>query len=142
MRVDRERILGLLEDIEQQVDFMGKVTSTDTKRFLSQIEKVYGLRYAVIRSVEAMAGVCVHLMAKVFNKSLESYAECFQTLGEKGVIPLDLAFRLAAMARLRNLLVHRYWDVDDERVFSYCAEGIGDLKSFVGHVASFVGELE
>ena len=57
---------------------------------------------------------------------------------ENGVVPGSLAVRLAAVARLRNLVVYEYWDVDDERVFLYCREGIGDLKSFVLHIASFL----
>ena len=139
MQIDRERLLTLLEDIQRQVLFIERVTSEDLKSFLSCEEKVYGLRYAVIQAVEAMAGVCVHLMARAFSRSSESYAGCFQIMGEEGVLDEGLASKLAAMARLRNLLVHRYWDVDDSRVFLYCREGVKDLRCFVSSVARFLG---
>jgi len=141
LQIDRERLLILLEDIQQQVSFIERMTSEDLKSFLSCEEKVYGLRYAVIQAVETMAGVCVHLMARAFSRGSESYADCFQAMERGGIMSKDLAFRLAAMARLRNLLVHRYWDVDDSRVFLYSREGIGDLRSFVESVARFLESI-
>jgi uncharacterized protein YutE (UPF0331/DUF86 family) len=35
---------------------------------------------------------------------------------EKGIIPYEYAEKLAALASLRNMLVHRYWRVDDARL--------------------------
>jgi len=42
---------------------------------------------------------------------------CFSRLGTEGAIPKELAFKLSATARLRNLLVHRYWTISDEKVY-------------------------
>ena len=35
------------------------------------------------------------------------------------------------MARFRNMLVHIYWDVDDERVYTILHENLDDLRAFV-----------
>ena len=139
--MDKARILKLLEDVKRQADFMERVTAKELDRFLASEEEMYSLRYSVIQAVESMASVCVHLMAKAFGISAEGYADCFQRLGDKGVISNELGTRLAAMARLRNLVVHRYWDVDDARIFVYCREGVKDLREFVKNVAAFVGGL-
>ena len=140
-RIDRERLLTLLGGIQQQ-SFIERVTSEDPESFLSCEEKVYGLRYAVIQAVEAIAGVCVHLMARAFIQSSGGYADCFQAMGEKGILHESLALKLAAMTRLRSLLVHRYWDVDDSRVFLCCREGVKDLRRFVSSVACFLEGLQ
>ena len=37
---------------------------------------------------------------------------------------------LRVMARVRNRLVHLYWDVDDERVYELLQEALGDVDRF------------
>ncbi|MFQ6077065.1 MAG: DUF86 domain-containing protein [Candidatus Bathyarchaeia archaeon] len=43
----------------------------------------------------------------------EEYSEMFKVLEEEGVIGKELATKLEDMARFRNLLVHRYGEVDN-----------------------------
>lgn len=45
-----------------------------------------------------------------------------------------LADRLQNVARFRNLLVHEYADVDDERVHGFLADDLEDLREFASAV--------
>jgi uncharacterized protein YutE (UPF0331/DUF86 family) len=53
-------------------------------------------------------------------------------LVDEGLIEPELADRLMAMARFRNVLVHLYADVDEERVLRILRESLTDLDQFVG----------
>lgn len=44
------------------------------------------------------------------------------------------------MARFRNLLVHRYGTVDDERVHEIMGEDLDDLEGFVEAIGDALGE--
>jgi len=46
----------------------------------------------------------------------------------------DLAHRLASAARLRNLLVHRYWAISDRRVYESVKEGLRDFENYIRYV--------
>jgi uncharacterized protein YutE (UPF0331/DUF86 family) len=46
----------------------------------------------------------------------DTFAEVFEELGRAGYLSQDLAASLASLARFRNLLVHGYAEVDDDRV--------------------------
>ncbi|MDH7593732.1 MAG: DUF86 domain-containing protein [Methanomicrobiales archaeon] len=46
-------------------------------------------------------------------------------------IPPDRAIRPQQMARFRNLLIHRYWKVEDERIHCTIKGDMGDLKKFL-----------
>jgi len=74
----------------------------------------------------------------VFNERPEGFPECFGRLGVKGVIPEGLASRLVAAARLMNLLVHRYWVVDDEKVYESVKRGLEGFLSFTLHARAFL----
>ena len=51
-------------------------------------------------------------------------------LAEKKTIPISLGESLVRATRLRNILVHRYWDVDDKKVYQSAKEEISDFKEF------------
>jgi len=75
------------------------------------------VRYLIIQLVEAAASVCVRVLLSVYHETVEGFPECFMRLGLKGVLPVNLASKMASVARPRNLLVHRYWAIDDEKVY-------------------------
>ena len=78
----------------------------------------------LIELVESSASICVHILRKLARLNVEGYPNCFLQMGRLGLIPQRLAESLAAAARLRNLLVHRYWEVDDRRLYDAARSGL------------------
>ncbi len=66
---------------------------------------------------QTCADVALHILAASGTAAPETYAEALSALGAEGVVPGDLAARLAAAVRLRNILVHAYLDIDHGRLF-------------------------
>lgn len=60
-----------------------------------------------------------------------SYADIFRVLRDESLLTGELAERLMAMARFRNVLVHLYAEVDEERVLKILRSSLGDLDAFV-----------
>jgi uncharacterized protein YutE (UPF0331/DUF86 family) len=58
------------------------------------------------------------------------------------MIPEDLSHKLASAARLRNLLVHRYWTIDDEKVYISVKKGIEDFKTFLSIIRKFLEDQQ
>ena len=44
------------------------------------------------------------------------------------------------MARFRNLLVHRYGEIDDERVLEIIQHNLGDIVEFEKQIQRFIDE--
>jgi len=64
---------------------------------------------------EAAIDLCNHIVARQGGRAPQDYADCFAVLADLKVIKPDLAKRLKQMAHFRNLLVHLYWRVDNQR---------------------------
>ena len=94
---------------------------SELKRFTSKpystlsLEEKYSIRYQVIVLAEAIGGICLHVAIEDFGHEPKSYSECFRMLEEEGII--DCAKDLIEIVRLRNLLVHRYWNIDDAQIY-------------------------
>jgi len=64
----------------------------------------------------------------------------FKVLKEEGVIGKELAAKLEDMARFRNLLVHRYGEVDNKRVLEIIKHDLRDIEEFEKEIEKFINE--
>ncbi len=90
------------------------------------------------RSPSATAKTPGGLRRKKLQQVPEDYAQCFTLLGKSQLIPIQLAERLAAMARFRNRLVHLYWDIDYGQVYDVIQNDLDDLEAFSHEVAEWL----
>jgi len=127
-KLNVEIIYKMLEDIHKNINELEEIIKIPYSE-LSTIEK-FGIRYIVMSLVESSSGICMHILNNIFNVYPKGYPTCFVLLAEKNVISQELGIALANAARLRNILVHRYWEVDDEQVYQSAKEGIKDFKRF------------
>lgn len=90
--------------------------------------------YRVERLLELVIQVAVDVVAHELAErdvTPESYRDAFVRAGRAGLLPGDLAGRLAEAAGLRNVLVHLYDDIDYEIVASSVDRALEDLGAFL-----------
>ncbi|WP_297489904.1 DUF86 domain-containing protein [Thermococcus sp.] len=116
MEIDRELVEGKLADIKGALEELRGITEKGVEAFLSENCLRYAAKYLLITAIEGAFSVCNHIAVRK-GRIPKSYSECFKQLADLGVIEKELGERLSEMTKFRNLLVHQYWRVDDERVF-------------------------
>ena len=140
MPVNVDLVEARVREIHDAVELLSGLVARDFDE-LTVYERL-SMRYLVIQLVEAAASICLHLLLEIFDERASSLPGCFARLGERGFLPEDLARKLASAARLRNLLVHRYWAIDDRRVYESVKEGLRDFEEFVRLVRERLRGLE
>lgn len=73
-------------------------------------------------------------MSKVKNKACSGYIDCIKKAKDFSLISEYLGEKLIGLAKLRNLLVHRYWDIDDKLLLKEVKTHKDDLLSFVEEI--------
>jgi uncharacterized protein YutE (UPF0331/DUF86 family) len=81
-------------------------------------------------ALQECVSLATHWLADAGQKVPGSYREIFLALAEGGVLPVELARRLAAAAGFRNLVAHQYGVVDPARVYAMAATELDDLLEF------------
>ena len=66
-----------------------------------------------------------------FNKGVSAFGECFEIMEKEGVLKNDLTDKLRKMAKFRNKLIHRYWEVEDRNILEYARKDIGDFEDYM-----------
>ncbi|HUG85456.1 MAG TPA: HepT-like ribonuclease domain-containing protein [Euzebya sp.] len=103
-------------------------------------EDAFRRRYLVQTTAQVCIDLAGHVVASEGYRTPADYADTFTVLAEEEVIGEDLAARLRRMAGMRNLIVHLYADVDDDRVADEIAGGQDDLEAFARTIASLVAD--
>lgn len=132
--VDAGRVRSLLGRLRERRDRLRTYERLSLEEFMAGDEGRLASKYLLLTAIEDVISVANHVIASEGFRSPGDYAEAFSILIEHDIIDRELGVRLQRMARFRNLLVHVYADVDDERVHAYLTSRLDDLDRFAAGI--------
>jgi uncharacterized protein YutE (UPF0331/DUF86 family) len=136
--LDIDRIRKNKGDILAIRNQVGELVSQGEEKFLADKRNPLSLKYLLIQAVEAITDTCQHVLAKKAGVACIGYVDCIIKAGENGIITGSLSNKLRRLADLRNSLIHRYWIINDEELFTITVENVSDLDEFVSQIDTFV----
>ncbi len=135
--VDERRVRLLLQRVEDDLRFLAVRRGLERQVLLADEDRLAAVKYHLLTSIAGCLAVAQHLCAAEGWGPPTSNADAMNLLGARGVLVPAHAARMAAAVRFRNVLVHEYVRVDDERVVAYLDE-LQDLEVFVAGVVAFL----
>jgi uncharacterized protein YutE (UPF0331/DUF86 family) len=139
MELDLERIKNRAGEIRQSIEGIEEYASLSDGEFFSDKRNILAIKHLLLQAIEASASICSHILAKKIQKAVSSFPECFEALGEAGIIGKELSNKMKKMARFRNILVHRYWDIDDKKILEYARNNLSDFEEFLKNIKRMGG---
>lgn len=135
--VDKERVTRLLDQVRADVDRLRAFATRDRDALLADDTAMNAMKYCFVTAIEGCTRVAHHVIASEAWSAPDTNAAAVRELSTRGVITRDVGEALADATGFRNVLVHRYTEVDDGRVVDHVGE-IGDLEQFVAQVATWL----
>jgi len=134
------KVANRIEEIEEALRELEELTSMDQRSFLKSRTARFSARYSIVQIVEASADLGV-LILQIEGESARSYREIFKKLALRGIISVSTFEVMARLASLRNMVVHRYWEVDDLRIYREARSGgLEAIRSFIREVKAYLSE--
>lgn len=134
------RLLSLYRRYRGYLDELGRRTDEELR---DDFVAMGGLRHYLLLAIETVTDLGSHVISSEGFEMPVSYADIFRVLRDEGLVEEDEADDLMAMARFRNVLVHQYAEVDEDRVLRIFRTELDDLDEFVeGLRRRFADELE
>jgi len=130
MPLEREIIEAKLDIIDRNLRFLEEIKALSLDQFLGSYRDIQATKHSLLEIMEACIDIANYIISVKGFRRAEEYSEMFKVLGEAGVIGKKLATSLGDMARFRNLLVHRYGEVDNTRVLQVVKENLKDIEEF------------
>jgi uncharacterized protein YutE (UPF0331/DUF86 family) len=119
-----------LRKLEQYIAELEKQQELDLDEFRADFTAQLAVERALQAAVECCSDIASHLVSTYGLDQPETQRELFQVLARMGYLDGEYADAMSDMVSLRNRLVHLYWDVDVERVYSYLLTDVALLKDF------------
>jgi len=139
--LDKDRVLSKLDELDSYLSELESVMPKSYEEHVSSIEKKRSCERLLHILIECVIDVCA-LMVKGLRLGLPSEEEdLFEKLEREKIISKEMKERLKLMRGLRNILVHRYAEVDNELVFESLGN-VNDFRKFRKEVSSFLRKLE
>lgn len=139
-QINIDRMREASEDIENSTQRLRLLGKMSLEEFLSDEDSQDIARSRLLIAIEAAINICYHIVAKRLKRVPTEYGQCFKLPGEAGLIPAELAGRLALMCGFRNRLVHLYWKIDYKLVYEIIHSHLSDLDLFVKEINAFLSD--
>ena len=137
--IDRDLIEAKFDIIERNLHFIRSYYEGKTAEEIEEDYRDYqALKFSLFEIVEACIDIANHIIAAERFERAEEYSQMFIVLAKNNVISEKLAEKLSNMARFRNLLVHRYGEIEAERLMEIVKEDLNDVVEFVKEVKEFI----
>ncbi len=137
--IDRDMIEAKFDIIERNFRF---IEENFKGKKAEEIERDYrdyqALKFSLFEMVEACIDIANHIIAAERLERAEEYARMFVVLGKNGIISEKLAENLSKMARFRNLLIHRYGEVNAEYIVEIVNKHLKDVIEFMKYIKKFM----
>jgi len=132
--VDPGRLRALLDRLGEETGHLRRLAAGDPAT-LADPDVLAAVKYRFVVAIETCIDAGQHVISSEELRAPTDYADVFAVLGEARFLPAGVVPVLQDMARFRNLLVHGYLSVDDERVAEILRSRLGDLDAFRAELA-------
>ncbi len=132
--VNKDFLRELLSDIEESINYILNLASK-TYEELTDTEK-FAIRYHIIVIAEALIMIVLHVIRRKYGYKPKTPIHAIGLLKEELSIPEETYNDVVSIVKLRNLLVHRYWIIDDRKIYENVKSDFKRILDFAKKVVS------
>jgi uncharacterized protein YutE (UPF0331/DUF86 family)/predicted nucleotidyltransferase len=137
-RVDVQRLTDLLRLLADDLRSLQEKAAATRDEYCGSRDLQAIVERRLQTATESCINVGNHLIARLKLGVPSDYADVFRILSRSGLLPVDLAERMADLARFRNLLVHVYWTIDHAQVHQGLPARLATLVEFSHHIGTWL----
>lgn len=129
-----ESVIERLKRLDETVARLREHAQVDVAEYRRDTD----LQWIIERGLEVGASIILdignHILAGVFQISVEEYEPILERLCEKGVITDDLYADLRGLGGFRNILAHGYLKLDPQLVYEHSRHALSSFPRFIAEV--------
>lgn len=137
--MDKERIFIKLDEIDQYLKEIEEIVPASPEEYSPDLMRKRALERLIQITIEAVMDVCA-LLVKDMKLGIPYQEEDLLDKISGRVISPDLVEKIREMKGFRNILVHGYSRIDDERVYEILTRDLEDVVEFKKAVIGFLKE--
>jgi len=133
----REKVARKIKNMQRYVKFLREHSASE-----DDLLKDYLLKSAIERNlqlaIESSLDIGEVIISSANLDKPEDYPSIILILGKNGVIPMDFAQEFQEAAKLKNILVHMYTDVDPTVIARILEKNLDDFDEYARYIAIYL----
>jgi len=122
-RINQAAILRRLDEVLRNAALIKeRYAHKPLEYILADPERTLALERSLERIIEAMTDTCRHIVSAKRLGVIETYAEYPLRLAQHRLMPKPLADKIAELIKLRNILTHRYLEINHAKLHEKAEE--------------------
>jgi len=136
--ISKDVVNAMIDLIEENIRLIEEIRSQGYESFSESFRDIQAAKHSLQEAIEACLDIGSHIIAEKGFRRPEDYREIFRVLEENGIIDHVLSVKLQEMAQFRNLLVHRYGEIDIKRVYIIMSDDLEDIQKFAKSILKYI----
>ncbi len=136
--MDRERISAKISEMDSYLGELRAIVPRKLEDYLEDGKTKRACERLLQISIETAIEIANEIFKSLKIEIAADENDLYKKLKKKKVISEKLASRLKEMKGFRNILVHRYGEVDDREVFSFIENDLEDFEKFRKEILEFL----
>jgi len=136
--ISKDVVNAMIDIIDENIRLIEEIRSQGYESFSGSFRDIQAAKHSLQEAIEACLDIGSHIIAEKGFRRPEDYKEIFKVLEENGIIDHVLSEKLQEMAQFRNLLVHRYGQIDIKRVYIIMSNDLKDIQKFAKSILKYI----
>lgn len=136
-KLDKERILSKIDELQRYIDELEEIKPDDFEEYKNSIEKKRACERLFQISIETVIDIANILVSNLKLGIPSDEDILFEKLAKEKIISKKLEKILKKMKGFRNILVHKYGEVNDELVYENF-DDLNDFAYFIEEISKFL----
>lgn len=138
LSLEREAIMPRIDGIRKNISKLQRLGQLPFEQF-SKGDSFDLAQHHLRLALEGVFHIGAHVLSRLPGGRTVEYREIAERLGDKGIVDQTFAKNaLVPMAKLRNLLVHHYADLDAQKLYDVVNNHLVDIETFLRAVKGVV----
>lgn len=137
-RLDPEVVDARLRSMEPLLARLGQLRDVTGSRLADDLDLRLVVERILTLLVDTAVSVNSHVVTASGRPAPADYRSTFPAAADLGLLTPELARRMAPSAGLRNLLTHRYGEIDHQRVADAVPGAVDDYTEYVAQVSRWL----
>jgi len=135
---NKELLRRKINKIENYIKEIEPLLVLTSNEIVSDILKLRTVERNFQLIVDTMLDINTHIISSENLKTPETLQETFSILGDGGVLSIDFVKKIAPVVGLRNIVVHEYEKVDNEKMMQDLKDGISQFGEYLISIDNFL----
>ncbi len=142
MVVKPEIVIERLKSLDTVLQELSKYQSISWETFSASLSQQWIIERGLIAAASIIFDVADHILAGHFGLYAKSYEDSLVNLQAQGVISRELYQQIKGLDGFRNILIHRYFDLDPHQTYKSFQRGMRIFPQFAQEILAWLDALD